>query len=433
MLNFIGYITFFAFSTVAWIFIALLFLFLTALFSNRRMTQKDKHISQLNEDKNQLHNIIGIKQNELEYRQTQYNDLKSLQSFIEQASLYALLSDSGMIMHISDGLRHLLQIPRSAKDQSFVDMVAQNELQKQYLNELLNMPRSQIWEREVNLSNSEGDKLWLKMKVIPQNQQGRTPTILLICQNITPYIQAKIEIEEGSKQRLFEELQSQKSLALKVIQAQEAERDRIGKDMHDGIGQMLTALKFNIESVNIDKATKAKEKLSLIKEITRQIIKGVREVTFNLRPPELGDYGLDKGLSKLAEGITTFTGKQVVYENRTGFDERLDSNIESNLYRISQEAVNNAVKYADCNLILISLSHSSDMLSIKIVDDGKGFDIENVAEERESKISGGLGLQSMKERINYINGRIFVNSKIGEGSRITINVPLTKSLIEDAI
>ena len=108
-------------------------------------------------------------------------------------------------------------------------------------------------------------------------------------------------------------------------------------------------------------------------------------------------------------------------ENKTDFKGRFDSLVETNLYRVVQEAVNNSLKYAEANYILISISHSDQVLSIVIDDDGIGFDAEKLMAE---KSEAGMGLFFMKERINYINGRIFINSSKNNGTRITININL---------
>lgn len=142
------------------------------------------------------------------------------------------------------------------------------------------------------------------------------------------------------------------------------------------------------------------------------LIKEVRVVTFNLTPPELVDYGIVSTIQKLADRLSDFTGKKIFFENKT------------NLYRVVQEAVNNSLKYAESNFILISISHSAQVLSIVIDDDGKGFDTEKLV---ETKSETGMGLFFMRERIHYINGRIFINSSKNNGTRITININLPNS------
>ena len=106
---------------------------------------------------------------------------------------------------------------------------------------------------------------------------------------------------------------------------------------------------------------------------------------------------------------------------KTNFDERFDSLTEINLYRITQEAVNNAIKYAKSNYILVTLNHSKDLLSISIKDDGIGFDIDKIKKSERK----GMGLFFMQERIKYIDGRLFINSSENAGTSITINTNLS--------
>ena len=231
-----------------------------------------------------------------------------------------------------------------------------------------------------------------------------------------------------NQQQLESSIVQERLRSVQVVEAQEEERKRIAKDMHDGIGQMLTALKFNLESVNLKNPEKAANKLTKVKELAGDVIKGVRVATFNLMPPELSDYGITKGLAKLAEGLSQLTGKNILFENPSNFTERFDSDIETNLYRITQEAVNNAIKYANSNYILITLSHSNDLLSIVVDDDGIGFNPDHKKVEL-AEDGSGMGLAFMQERIKYINGRLFLSSREGHGTRVTINMPIADSPI----
>ena len=104
---------------------------------------------------------------------------------------------------------------------------------------------------------------------------------------------------------------------------------------------------------------------------------------------------------------------------------RFDPFVEINLYRIVQEAVNNALKYSKGSIILIKINKSDDIFSISIIDDGAGFDPDQLIDSKNS--GGGKGLVNMKERASMINGRLFISSERGTGSKITINLPLTNS------
>jgi signal transduction histidine kinase len=136
----------------------------------------------------------------------------------------------------------------------------------------------------------------------------------------------------------------------------------------------------------------------------------------------LSDHGIVSSIAKLTQELSKLTGKNILFYNKTHFDQRLDSLIEINIYRLTQEAINNALKYADSTHIIVQLSHSHNILSITIDDNGKGFDI-NAAEKKRNSESG-MGLLFMKERIQYINGRVFINSIPNEGTRITFNIPI---------
>ena len=190
---------------------------------------------------------------------------------------------------------------------------------------------------------------------------------------------------------------------------------------------MLTGLKFKLESIDLTNPNKASLRLQELKEITLGLIRGVRIVTFNLTPDVLSDYGLAAGLKKLSAEIGKLTGKNILFENKTDFNQRLNSMAETNLYRIAQEAINNAIKYANASFILVSISHSPEMLSVVVTDDGVGFDLE--AHQKTDPLPNlGMGIAFMKERVNFINGKLFINASPGKGVRISVNMPIDNSL-----
>ena len=216
-------------------------------------------------------------------------------------------------------------------------------------------------------------------------------------------------------------MNQQKVMSSKIIENQEKEQNRIAKDVHDGIGQMLTGLKYNLESIDIKDIAKTASKIEHLKELAANIIKGVRMATFNLTPPELADHGIVPALTKLTQELAKLTGKNIALFNKTDFSQRLDSLSEINIYRITQEAINNAIKYANSTHIIVSLSSSENILSIVIDDNGDGFDPSKV---KNKKIGdGGMGMTFMRERIKYINGRWVLNSELKKGTRVTLNIP----------
>lgn len=258
--------------------------------------------------------------------------------------------------------------------------------------------------------------------MIPVNIKKEESELLVICFNITVRKKALLEIERLNAEKIANKINQQKIISSKIVENQENEQNRIAREIHDGIGQMLTGLKFSLESIDLKDQEKATQKIEYLKNLSLDIIKSVRTATFNLMPPELTDHGLNSALAKLTQELSKLTGKEILFYNKTNFDIRLDSLIEINLYRVTQEAINNAIKYANSKHIILQISHSSTILSIIIDDDGSGFDMKTAEKNRNSE--SGMGMLFMKERIQYVNGRIFINSIPNEGTRITLNIPI---------
>jgi len=265
------------------------------------------------------------------------------------------------------------------------------------------------------------------MSIVPMHQSSREQSILILCSDVTERKRNSLKVEQLTKQNFEERMLQKKVQASQIVEGQEEERKRIAKDIHDGIGQMLTALKFNIESINIAHKEKTVEKIAYLKNLTSDLIKGVRTATFNLTPPELSDHGIFPALHKMTVELSKLTGKTILFENKAEDNIRFDSLAETNIYRVTQEAVNNAIKYAQANYILVTINFKDDILSILIDDDGKGFDPSIIEKAPKNNSEGGMGLFFMKERISYINGRLFIHSELGKGTRVTINYKTEES------
>jgi two-component system sensor histidine kinase DegS len=153
------------------------------------------------------------------------------------------------------------------------------------------------------------------------------------------------------------------------------------------------------------------------------VIKEVRRISFHLTPVALSDYGLTSVLNKFSEEMTKISKIPVTFENPTGFMSRLEAKVENNIYRIVQEAVNNAIKYSEASEIKISLSHNSKYLHLEISDNGKGFDYQKLKEDGHFKASGH-GIFNIKERVNFINGQFKMDTAPGKGTTLHIELPL---------
>ncbi|SDR65853.1 Signal transduction histidine kinase [Polaribacter sp. KT25b] len=349
-------------------------------------------------------------------------ELRALSHAMDETLLFARISPNGNLIHMGNKFSRLFRLSNFNKEILFWDLLSINENEKILIENLINKHKKTGWQGEVKATAKNDVVIWLEMSIIPYRPTENKSELLIIASEITDRKEAQIEVERLTEVSFEEKMSQQKIISSKIIENQEKEQNRIAKDVHDGIGQMLTGLKFNLESINLDDIEKAKIKVEHLKELTANIIKGVRTATFNLTPPELSDHGIVPAISKLSKELGKLTGKEILLFNKTDFNQRLDSLTEINIYRITQEAINNAIKYADSSSILVSLSHSKNMLSIVIDDDGKGFEPSKV--KKVKKGDGGMGMTFMKERITYINGRLFLNSELGKGTRVTLNIPI---------
>jgi two-component system, NarL family, sensor histidine kinase DegS len=336
--------------------------------------------------------------------------------------LYCRVAPNGSIIHIGEKFSKLLQYNPFLSDKTFAEALSPIEKEQNFLNQIILEKQRTGWQGEINITTRSEESIWLDLAMIPVNIKKDESELLVICFDITERKKAEQEVERLNTENTIDKLNQQKIISSKIVENQENEQNRIAKEIHDGIGQMLTGLKFSLESINLDDKEKASQKIEYLKKLSLDIIKGVRTATFNLMPPELSDHGIVSSLAKLTQELSKLTGKEILFYNKTDFDQRLDSLVEINIYRLTQEAINNALKYADSSHIIVQLSHSATLLSIIIDDNGKGFDVSKVENKRNSE--SGMGLLFMKERIQYINGRVFFNSILGEGTRITFHIPI---------
>lgn len=349
-------------------------------------------------------------------------ELRALSHAMDETLLFARITNSGVVVHMGNKFSRLFKFSKFNSNASFSKVLSIHENEQSFIENLIKKYKKTGWQGEIKATTREKNPVWLEMSIIPFNPVIDQSELLIIASDITKRKEGQIEIERLTQESFEEKMSQQKIISSKIIENQEKEQNRIAKDVHDGIGQMLTGLKYNLESIDINNIDKTAIKIEHLKALTLDIIKGVRTATFNLTPPELSDYGIVPALTKLTQELSKLTGKKIIFYNKTNFNGRLDSLEEINIYRITQEAINNAIKYAESTHIIVLLSHSKNILSIVIDDNGKGFnpmDIKNVKTG-----DGGMGMTFMKERITYINGRLFLNSEKNKGTRVTLNIPL---------
>ena len=217
-----------------------------------------------------------------------------------------------------------------------------------------------------------------------------------------------------------------------VIKAQEEERKRIARELHDEYGQMLTALIMSIESAETAttaEQSRLKEKLASLKAVASEALDGMRRMTFDLRPSMLDDLGLAAAVRSFLQANLEDAGIRVNFSNNTS-GETFSPEAKIALYRIIQEAVNNIIKYAEASTVTISLEARDGKITTIIDDDGRGFDVDRVYSSRIGAQS--LGLLGIQERATLLGGTFRIRSEEGGGTRLTVEIPALPSLPKEA-
>jgi two-component system sensor histidine kinase DegS len=407
-----------------WIFAFTLFVLLLEFFFIFKPTNKkiERLIAKLLSSEKKALKLAYDTEIISEIKENSVKELKSLNYAMENTLLYCRIAPDGSIIHIGEKFAKLLNYTKFSSNKKFSQVLTTDEKEQLNVDRIIFEKQRSGWQGELKIINKDDQTIWLDLSMVPVTIKKDELELLIVCFNITERKKAQREVERLNIENSTEKINQQKVISSKIVENQENEQNRIAKEIHDGIGQMLTGLKFSLESINLDDKEKSAQKIEYLKKLSLDIIKGVRTATFNLMPPELSDHGIVSSLAKLTMELSKLTGKEILFYNKTDFNQRLDSLIEINIYRLTQEAINNAIKYADSSHIIVQLSHSNTLLSIIVDDNGKGFDIQSVDKKRNSE--SGMGLLFMKERIQYINGRVFIKSIPSEGTRITFNIPI---------
>jgi PAS domain S-box-containing protein len=212
-------------------------------------------------------------------------------------------------------------------------------------------------------------------------------------------------------------------LTHRMVTAQEDERERIARELHDEAGQSLTALKISLEMVGHSLPPEMQEVRQVLKDASEQIgltMENLRLLAHNLRPPALDRLGLNLALEGLCRQFESMTHLKVDYN---GIElPRLPRSYEINLYRFVQEALTNIAKHANANEVRVWMDTQTGQIEIHVRDDGQGMRLNPL--DLEHELQEGMGLASMEERLNIINGKLEVRSVLGQGTHLLARVAL---------
>lgn len=228
--------------------------------------------------------------------------------------------------------------------------------------------------------------------------------------------------------RLIEGERRFRGLAKAVWKVQEDERRRLARELHDGLGQTLTALTNQLgrlqQKLDGQIPGEVAARLADSVEMARLALNESRELSRLLRPPVLDDLGLASGLSWLARTLEQRAGLHVEL-SLTGIEDRLDPELETLVFRIVQEALTNVLRHAGVDRARVAVTRSRELLALKISDGGRGFDARSALAGGEAVTSSGL--RGMRDRLELFGGQLEIVSAPGQGTLVSAAIPLLEA------
>jgi PAS domain S-box-containing protein len=280
-------------------------------------------------------------------------------------------------------------------------------------------------EEVVRVKHKHHGLNWLNVRFaeFKSDETGRITEIIGSAIDVTEQKQSERKLGAMMRLNRMQDKRTQKIRTLSLIQGQEDERRRISRDIHDGIGQMLTALKLNIENFDRPDSLTENEQIKYcrVNELIKETIAEVRRISNALAPPGLYDFGLYSVTKQLLEQLSTHAGIVIHFDSNIQ-SLRYSAVVEVTLYRIIQESINNALKHSRAKNIRLSINQDNEGLQLLISDDGIGLKYSK--EELEHMKFSGKGLKNIKERAILIGAELKLVSKPKKGCTVNIRVPI---------
>ncbi len=234
-------------------------------------------------------------------------------------------------------------------------------------------------------------------------------------------LQRKSELLEEYIQKLKN---TEKKRLRYLIEGEDKERERISRELHDSVGQYLSAASLNFTAIRDDVKKEANigDRFELGMELLHKAIEESRSLTKLLIPKSVADYGLNGSIDSLVKSLQKSTGLKIDYMSNLK-EVRLNRKIETNLYRISQECLNNAIKHSKATEIVLQIYLHEKVLTLTYEDNGVGFDLLVGENKMDS-----YGLQIMRNRAKFMNAEFEIESSVGNGTNIRVEIPIENVL-----
>lgn len=281
----------------------------------------------------------------------------------------------------------------------------------QLLNDSLNSEnlKNKLQELDTKFQTAEKDKNILLLGKSQYKQRTFIYTLVSIVMGLLLFsflLFRNFNARKKINEQEIRQLQQGKKIdaAQNMLQGEESERTRLARDLHDGLGGMLTGVKFQLNSMKGNVILSEENAETFTRSISQldNAIAEMRRVAHNMMPEALLKFGLNDTLKNYCDSVSQNSGLAISFQS-FGMENRLEQTTEIVIYRVVQELLNNTLKHANATNVYIQLSRNENTISLTVEDDGKGFDVSKVA-------NSGIGLSNIQHRVDYLNGKMDIKS-----------------------
>ena len=377
-----------------------------------------------------IHNLEKIFNNMVNVMDQSKNDIftiseQSRQSFQEmQAELVTIKEDISRVITEGDYLEDMTRQSRrrlADVSKNFMNFT-EEEVRQAYevANDLLvRLSINRMEEKQLRVRRDELDRRVAALLETIEKADHLVNQVTTVITYLTSDLKKVGEVLESARQK--------QEFAIQIIHAQEEERKRLSRDIHDGPAQMLANVLLRsglIEKTFTERGPNAAlSELSQLKEMVRNALLEVRRIIYDLRPMALDDLGLIPTLRKYSSTVMEYQKGVTIHFMNNGAEKRIESNIEVAIFRLVQECITNALKHGNSRDVWVKVEWLRDTMNIVVKDNGKGFD----AKQTKDKSFGIIG---MRERIELLKGEMKIMSTIGKGTTVLFRIPLHENIIE---
>lgn len=326
---------------------------------------------------------------------------------------YCTLSEDGHIRQANLAAASMLGLSVGAlRNQLLTSFIVSQDQDVYYLYRRQSRPVGASGSCDLRMARRDGALLWVQLSTMVAEDADGAPELRVVMSNVTQHKQVEADLRES--------VQQSRRLSRRVLEAQETERRRIAMELHDELGQALTAIKINLQVGERFRHQTSSELGTENIRIVDEALLQMRRLAYGLRPSMLDDLGLAPALRWMAEQTAQRSGLLIRFEPDAR-EERLAPETEIAVFRIAQEALTNIVRHAHAQNVQMTLQHEGDVLVLKVQDDGCGFDL--AAMRARAAAGGSMGVLGMEERAALIGAELLIESTPGLGSRLRLRCP----------